>query len=116
MIRVRRIYDEPAESDGTRILVDRFWPRGLPREEVRIDLWMKDISPSDGLRCWFRHDPERWDEFCRRYFEELDDKSDAVERLREISDRGRVTLLFAASDESHNNAAALRRYLEERTG
>lgn len=111
MIRVRRVYEAPAGDDGLRILVDRLWPRGLRKEEARIDLWLKDIAPSNELRRWFGHDPAKWEEFKLRYFAELPARSEAVETLRQRVREGAVTLLFAAKETRFNNAAALAEYL-----
>jgi uncharacterized protein YeaO (DUF488 family) len=111
-IRVRRVYEAPAREDGTRILVDRLWPRGLARSRAAVDFWWRDLAPSDELRHWFAHDPARWDEFRRRYWAELGTHREALEAARnEIAGTKRVTLLFAARDEEHNNALALRDYL-----
>lgn len=110
-VQVKRAYLPPEESDGERILVDRLWPRGLRREDAAIDLWVKEVAPSAELRRWFNHEPERWDEFRRRYFAELEGNP-AVEELRKRVRAGKVTLLFGARDEEHNNAVALREYLE----
>lgn len=112
-IWLRRAYDDPGSADGQRILVDRIWPRGVSKETLRLDDWMKDIAPSDALRDWFDHDPDKWDEFKTRYAKELDDKEDAVATLRERLEAGRVTLIFGAKDETHNNAVALKAYLED---
>lgn len=112
MIKLKRAYDEPKPQDGRRVLVDRIWPRGVSRDEADLDEWMKEIAPSDSLRKWFGHDPERWDEFRERYFEELDDRSEMVEKLREWSDGHTLTLVYGASDEEHNNAVALKEYLQ----
>jgi uncharacterized protein YeaO (DUF488 family) len=114
VIQVRRAYDPPGRADGFRVLVDRIWPRGLKKEEAAIDLWLKDVAPSAGLRKWFGHDPAKWDEFRRRYASELDRKPDAVRLLEEKSRSGTLTLVFAAKDEEHSNAAALKGYLEAR--
>lgn len=111
-IWLRRAYEEPGAQDGQRVLVDRIWPRGVSKDDARLDAWMKDIAPSDGLREWFDHDPKKWDEFKTRYARELDDKSDAVAELRKRVDEGRVTLVYGAKDEEHNNAVALKAYLE----
>lgn len=109
---MRRVYDPPREEDGLRVLVDRLWPRGLSKEAARVDLWLKDIAPSDALRKWYGHEPSRWDEFRRRYFAELEAHRERLEELRQQARSGRVTLLFGARDEEHNNAVALRQYLE----
>jgi uncharacterized protein YeaO (DUF488 family) len=112
-IQVKRAYEPPAASDGYRALVDRIWPRGLSKEEARIDAWLKDLAPSDGLRRWFGHDVERWEEFQERYWQELEGQQAAVEELASLAGNGRVTLVFAAKDTEHNNAVALRNYLEQ---
>jgi uncharacterized protein YeaO (DUF488 family) len=113
MIQLKRAYDAPAEADGTRFLVDRLWPRGIKKEDLRIDGWLKEVAPSDDLRKWFGHDPDRWEGFQERYAKELDEKSDALEPIREAARQGDVTLVFAARDTEHNNAVALKAYLEE---
>lgn len=112
MIKVKRIYEKPAKSDGFRVLVDRLWPRGMKKTEAHVDLWLKDIAPSRALRTWFGHDPKKWDEFRKRYASELDDKYEAVQAIRRLSRKGTVTLLYGAKDEEHNNAGALKEYLE----
>ncbi|MDH4992565.1 DUF488 domain-containing protein [Aquamicrobium lusatiense] len=110
---VKRVYEPVAESDGQRVLVDRLWPRGQSKEKAHLDLWLKDVAPSDELRHWFGHDPERWAEFQKRYRVELDGKADALAELRALMAKGKVTLLFAAHDEERNNAVALAAYLRE---
>ncbi|MGS1095523.1 DUF488 domain-containing protein [Aquamicrobium terrae] len=110
---VKRVYEPAADGDGQRVLVDRLWPRGVKKEDARLDLWLKDIAPSDDLRHWFGHDPERWTEFQKRYRAEMKDKDEAVAELRGLMAKGKVTLLFAAHDEQHNNAVALAAYLGE---
>lgn len=107
-VRLKRVYDPVASDDGVRVLVDRLWPRGLRKADAAIDRWMKDIAPSTELRRWFGHDPERWPAFHRRYSEELLKQAVAVDELRELARDGRVTLLFAAHDEAHNDAVVLR--------
>jgi len=99
-------------DEGTRILVDRLWPRGLSRDKAKMDLWLKDIAPSDELRKWFAHDPDKWNEFKRRYFIELKSKPDHVDLIKEKAHAGVVTLLFGTKEEKYNNAVALREYLE----
>ena len=111
MIKVKRIYEKRDPKDGFRILVDRIWPRGMRRDDAAVDLWLKEIAPSTALRGWFGHDPTRWQEFKRRYFEELSHKGDLVEQIRSRAARQDVTLLYAARDEKHNNAVSLRDYL-----
>lgn len=110
---IRRAYDPPTRNDGHRVLVDRIWPRGVSKEDIRIDEWAKDLAPSTDLRTWFDHDPDRWDEFRRRYRAELDGHPDALDAQVERVRRGRVTLVFGARDEAHSNAAALREILDE---
>ena len=110
-IQVKRIYAASHTQDGFRILVDRLWPRGIKKEEANIDLWLKEIAPSDSLRKWFNHEPEKWEEFKQRYFKELDQKQDLVDQLSQYGKKSKVTFLFSAKDETHNNAIALREYL-----
>lgn len=112
-IQVRRIYDPPAASDGYRVLVDRLWPRGLSKERAAIDEWLREVSPSTALRHWFEHDPAKWDEFNRRYAEELAAPAavEAIARLRELDAGGTVTLLYSATERAMNNAVALAEYL-----
>ena len=107
-VRLKRAYEPAAPEDGVRVLVDRLWPRGLRKADAAIDRWMKDIAPSTQLRQWFGHDPERWPEFRRRYTRELQQQATAVDELRELARGGRVTLVFAAHDEAHNDAIVLR--------
>jgi uncharacterized protein YeaO (DUF488 family) len=110
-LRVKRVYEPHDAEDGTRILVDRLWPRGLSKASAGIDLWLKDIAPSKGLRDWFGHDPARWDEFVSRYRAELDENGEGLDELRSALKQGQATLLYAAHDEKHNNAVALLDYL-----
>jgi uncharacterized protein YeaO (DUF488 family) len=113
-IDLKRAYDPPARSDGRRILVDRVWPRGIARDDLEIDAWLKDLAPSTALRKWFGHDPVKWDEFRKRYGRELEQRVDALEELVEMARAGRVTLVFGARDTEHNNAVALKEHLERR--
>lgn len=106
-VRVKRVRARPAADDGYRVLVDRLWPRGVSRETARLDEWLPDLGPSDELRTWFGHDPERFEEFRRRYAEELRDRRGLLSDLRRRARSGTVTLLFAAKDERHNNAVVL---------
>ena len=116
MFKLKRIYDASEASDGYRVLVDRIWPRGVSKEKARIDLWMKEIAPSDALRKWFGHDPERWEEFQRRYREELQKEIGLTSQLQELEKQhGTLTLVFSARDERHDQAVALRAFLQ-RTG
>lgn len=111
MIQVKRVYEKPAKSDGVRFLVDRLWPRGVKKGALQLDGWVKEVAPSDALRRWFGHTPEKWTVFQKRYFAELDQKREAWEPILEAARRGNVTLLFGARDAEHNNAVALRDYL-----
>jgi uncharacterized protein YeaO (DUF488 family) len=111
MIHLKRAYDRPEPGDGPRFLVDRIWPRGVKREDLRIEDWLKDVAPSTELRKWFGHDPDRWEEFERRYFAELDEKPEALDPIPEAARKGDVTLVYGAKDTEHNQAIALRAYL-----
>lgn len=113
-IRLKRAYDPPAASDGTRILVDRLWPRGLRKADAAIDHWEKEVAPSDELRRWFGHDPARWDEFRRRYRAELAGNAAAVADLRARIGKGPATLVYSARDEAHNQAVVLKELLDGR--
>ena len=109
MIQMKRVYEKPAKDDGVRILVDRLWPRGMSKATARIDIWAKEVAPSDALRKWFGHEPERWGEFRKRYAAELKDpvRQEALTKICTLARRRRVTLLFGARDEKHCNAAVL---------
>ena len=107
-ISIKRAYVTPAPEDGFRILVDRLWPRGLSKERARIDLWLKDIAPSTGLRKWFGHEPARWQEFRRRYRAEVDNQPEKLAELRALAKRRPITLVYSARDELHNNGVVLR--------
>ncbi|MGD9507507.1 MAG: DUF488 domain-containing protein [Geminicoccaceae bacterium] len=113
-IDVKRAYEARAKSDGCRILVDRIWPRGLTKDDLRVDAWFKDLAPSTALRKWFGHDPKKWDEFRQRYAEELEQRSGALAELIARVEAGHVTLVFGAKDSEHNNAVALKQQLERR--
>lgn len=115
MIQIKRAYDSVAQTDGTRILVERLWPRGIKKEALKLDNWLKDASPSTELRKWFSHDPAKWPEFLRRYRVELDEHPDAWQPILEAANTGKVTLLFSSHDAEHNNVVALKAYLEERS-
>ena len=115
-IRLKRAYEEPAPGDGQRLLVDGLWPRGVTKADLQIEAWLKAISPSTALRKWFGHDPARWDGFRSRYFAELAANAEALAQLRGYLSRGPVTLLYAARDEEHNNAVALRDFLLHGSG
>jgi uncharacterized protein YeaO (DUF488 family) len=112
MIQTKRAYEPPEAGDGKRFLVDRLWPRGTRKENLRLDGWLKEIAPSDALRKWFNHDPAKWKEFQRRYFAELK-HSGAWKPLAESAKKSKVTLLFGAKDVEHNNAVALKTFLQK---
>ena len=112
MIQLKRVYEASSPGDGFRVLVERLWPRGLTRERVAVDLWLKDVAPSPELRKWFGHDPARWEEFQERYRQELREKNDSVQLLRQKASEGTVTLVYAARDEEHNGALVLSRFLQ----
>jgi uncharacterized protein YeaO (DUF488 family) len=112
-LQVKRVYAAASPADGPRVLVDALWPRGLSRADAKLDAWCKTVAPSTELRRWFGHDPERWAEFLNRYRAELDANPQAVDELRGLLGQGPATLLYAARDEQHNNAIALRDYLRE---
>jgi len=111
-IAVKRIYDPPANGDGYRVLVDRVWPRGMKKEDAALDAWSKELAPTTALRKWFGHDPARWEGFRHRYATELDAAAEHWRPLLTQAARHRVTLLFGARDEEHNNAVALKCYLD----
>ena len=115
-IQVRRVYDPPARSDGCRILVDRIWPRGLSKDDVKLDAWIKDVAPSAELRTWFGHEPSKWTAFKHKYFKELDGREEALDQLLQACSGRTLTLLFGAKDVEHNNAVALKEYLETHLG
>ena len=110
-IRLKRAYESPAAEDGTRILVDRLWPRGVKKATAEIDMWAKDIAPSTELRQWFGHETDRWGEFRRRYVAELERKTDLINELRALARKGPITLVFGAHDQMHNDAVVLRKVL-----
>ncbi|HWP02875.1 MAG TPA: DUF488 domain-containing protein [Gemmatimonadaceae bacterium] len=114
-IRTKRVYEPATPHDGFRVLVDRVWPRGMTKEQVQADLWLKDVAPSTALRKWFGHDRAKWEAFKRRYFSELDARPEAVARLLDRAEKGRLTLLFSARDAEYNQAVALREYLLSRS-
>jgi len=115
MLKVKRVYEHPGKSDGFRILVDRLWPRGLTKAKAKIDLWLKEIAPSDALRKWSHHDPKKWLDFKKRYFAELGKNPEQAKNILSQSKGKTVTLLFGAKEEQHNNAVALREYLEKQS-
>jgi uncharacterized protein YeaO (DUF488 family) len=114
MIKLKRAYDPVDKGDGTRFLVDRLWPRGIKKEALHVEHWAKEVSASDQLRKWFAHDPAKWKEFQRRYFAELNEKPEAWQPLLETAQTDEVTLVYSARDTEHNNAVALKTYLEKK--
>jgi len=115
-VMTKRVYEPASPRDGTRVLVDRIWPRGLRKEAGTLDLWLKEIAPSTELRKWYGHEPERWPEFKRRYEKELADRQAELEKLAGLVRKGPVTLLYAARDGERSNAEVLRQYLARRPG
>ena len=114
MIKIKRTYEKPSKDDGYRILVDRLWPRGVSKDEAKIDLWLKEISPSNELRNWFSHDPKRWEGFKSKYRNELKEKKELVEELKKIEkEKNIITLLYSAKDEQHNNVIVLSEILKK---
>ena len=107
-LKIKRVYDKPAEEDGTRILVDRLWPRGLTKQKAKVDVWLKDIAPSTELRKWFAHDPEKWKEFIKKYKKELHENKEQAAILKEYLRQGTVTLVYGARDEVHNEALVIK--------
>ncbi len=115
MIRIKRVYEELGDDDGHRILIDRLWPRGISKENAHIDLWLKEIAPSTELRKWFNHDPEKWEEFKKLYRDELSEKREMVNQIKELEQKHEtVTLLYSAKDTEHANAKVLLEVLEEK--
>jgi len=112
VIKIKRVYESQESNDGARFLVERLWPRGVKKQDLHMESWLKELAPSDGLRRWFGHDPAKWREFRRRYFAELRTK-DVGKVIRAAARRGNVTLLYSARDEEHNNALALKAYFEK---
>jgi uncharacterized protein YeaO (DUF488 family) len=116
MIQLKRVYDPPSSTDGTRYLIERLWPRGMKKTSLRLDAWLKNAGPSIKLRRWFSHDPKKWDLFRRRYFSELRQNADVWAPILKAARQGRVTLLFSSHDTEHNNALALKGFLDARMG
>ena len=114
MIKIKRIYDPPAAGDGFRILVDRLWPRGLSKEKAKVDLWLREVSPSNELRKWYSHEPAKWAEFKKRYFQEIKDRRHEFDLLLKKAREGTVTFLFSSKEEKLNNAAALKEFVERK--
>ena len=116
MITVKRAYDPVSPADGTRFLVERLWPRGVSKAKLRIEAWLKEVGPSTELRKWFSHDPEKWDEFRKRYRRELDSRPEAWQPIVSAAHHGPVTLVYSSHDAEHNNAVALQEYLKAKVG
>ena len=112
MITIKRIYDPPSKEDGYRVLVDRLWPRGMSKEKAHVDLWLRDIAPSNELRKWFNHEPQKWTGFKERYFAEITPQKGLLEPLKKKMKDGHITLLYSAKEPHINNAVALKEYLE----
>lgn len=112
MIKLKRVYDKIEEDDGKRFLVERLWPRGIKRESIKLDGWLKDVAPTTELRKWFGHEPEKWEEFEKRYIAELENKKHYLEPILKAAQNGNVTLLYSSKDTAHNNAVVLKNYLE----
>ncbi|HZS66891.1 MAG TPA: DUF488 domain-containing protein [Burkholderiales bacterium] len=110
-VRLKRAYEKPARNDGTRVLIDRLWPRGVRKADAELDQWAKELAPSTALRKWFGHDPARWPEFRRRYTEEIRQHPGLLDQLRALARKGTVTLVYSARDEAHNDAVVLRELL-----
>lgn len=113
-LKLKRVYEPSDKNDGTRILVDRLWPRGMTKAKAGVDIWLKELAPSAELRKWFGHDPDKWTEFKKRYRAELEENDEQLARLREEIKKGTVTLLYGAKDEEHNDAVALAEFLRDR--
>lgn len=113
-IQIKRAYEKPAKEDGFRVLVDRLWPRGLKKEDAKIDLWLREAGPSTELRKWFSHDPAKWDEFKKCYYEELSAKDDILEPIKKEAKKQTVTLVYGSKEERYNNAVALKELLSRK--
>lgn len=112
-INIKRVYKPYSKDDGKRVLIDRLWPRGLSKAKAHVDEWLKDIAPSTELRKWFNHEPAKWDEFQKRYKRELDNNQAVVKKLQDIAKSGKITIIYGAKDELHNDAVVLKNYLED---
>lgn len=113
MLKIKRVYEEVSRQDGRRLLVDALWPRGIKKQDLQYDDWLKEIAPSRELRKWFNHDPDKWDEFQEKYFEELYPHKEILEDIKQLSEGHNVTLLYAAKDEMYNQAAAIKVYIDD---
>lgn len=113
-INIKRVYEPASKEDGVRILVERLWPRGVKKEELQMDFWLKEVAPSTELRKWFSHDPAKWKQFQTKYFAELNENTDALEQIELALRNGIITLLYSSKDTEHNNAVCLKKYLEKK--
>ena len=116
MLKIKRVYEEAEAGDGVRFLVERLWPRGMKKEELKMNAWLKDVAPSPALRSWYAHEPSRWKEFQQRYRAELEQNPDAWKPILAAAGQGNVTLLYSARDTEHNSALLLKSFLEEQMG
>jgi uncharacterized protein YeaO (DUF488 family) len=116
MLALKRVYENATPDDGVRFLVEKLWPRGIKKTDLKMDAWLKNVAPSDALRRWFAHDPKKWPEFRRRYFGQLDSHPEAWEPIRSAARHGRVTLVYSSHDTEHNNAVALKEYIQAHMG
>lgn len=114
-VHLKRVYEEPSKDDGFRILVDRLWPRGKSKEKAAVDLWLKEIAPTDELRKWFGHDPKKWEDFHKKYTAELKKNTEAVKQLKAQVKKGKTTIVYGAKDEEHNQAVVIRDYLKNKS-
>lgn len=112
MVKLKRVYEPVSKDDGVRVLVERLWPRGCSKAKLRLDAWLKEVGPTTELRQWFSHDPQKWPQFRRRYFRELDSRPESWRPILSAASRGTVTLVYSSHDEEHNNAVALKEYLQ----
>lgn len=115
-IQLKRAYEKPKRDDGTRILVDRLWPRGLTKDKAKINLWLKDVAPTTALRKWFGHDPKKWRGFCSRYWAELKQRGDQLQLIKSKAKKGVITLIYGARDQDHNEAVVLKQLLTASSG
>lgn len=114
-VKLKRVYEEPSDSDGTRILVDRLWPRGLTKEKAKVDVWLKDIAPTTELRKWFNHEPSKWLEFKKRYQAEIINNTGAVAALKKHLENGKATIVYGAKDKEHNDAVVIKQYIDKKS-
>lgn len=114
-VKLKRVYEEPSESDGTRILVDRLWPRGLTKEKAKVDVWLKEIAPSTELRKWFNHEPSKWLEFKKRYRAEIINNTGVVSALKKHLENGKATIVYGAKDKEHNDGVVIKQYIDKKS-